>query len=73
MPRVARAVVTKIDTFPWYEWTEEFEWEDDEFEDRRRDDIQAARDRTGRLESWDCCEDGLTDDTSKNKGIKGEL
>ena len=33
MPRVARASVKTTASFPWYEWTEEFEWDDDEFQE----------------------------------------
>jgi hypothetical protein len=32
MPRVAKAVISRTSSFPWYEWAEEFEWDDDEFQ-----------------------------------------
>lgn len=35
MPRVAKAVMKRTDSFPWYEWVEEFEWDDDEFQDNK--------------------------------------
>ena len=32
MPRVAKAVMSRTETSPWYKWTEEYEWDDDEFQ-----------------------------------------
>jgi len=55
MPRVARAVARKIDRFPWYEWTEEFEWEDDEFEDRKWGTIEERRRKAEALSRGDVC------------------
>lgn len=43
MPRVAKAKMRKLDHFPWYEWVEEFEWDDDEFEDRKNGTIEQRR------------------------------
>jgi len=41
--------VKKTDYYPWYEWTEEMVWEDDEFEDRRFGTLaeRASQDGTG--------------------------
>lgn len=65
MPRVARGVVRKIDYYPWYEWTEELEWEDDEFEGRHTD-TRTKYSRFGAL-----CEGA--DDSGKNRGSEGTL
>lgn len=35
MPRIANGTCRKIDYYPWYEWVEKLEWEDDEFEDTK--------------------------------------
>lgn len=51
MPRVARAVCRKIDHYPWYEFTQRFEWEDDEFEDRKWGTIEERKARSARCEN----------------------
>lgn len=48
MPRVARGKVMKIDRYPWFEWSENLEWEDDEFEDRKCGTCEERADRYAR-------------------------
>jgi hypothetical protein len=56
MPRVAKAVLRKTDSFPWYEWTEEFEWDDDEFEGPRVNLQATARENWGIDKYWNSCQ-----------------
>ncbi len=32
MTKIAKGVLKNTASFPWYEWTEEFEWDDDEIQ-----------------------------------------
>ena len=36
MSRIASGVCRKVDYYPWYEWTQKLQWEDDEFEDKKQ-------------------------------------
>lgn len=36
MPRIARTTCRVIDSYPFYEWVENFVWEDDEFQEVKR-------------------------------------
>lgn len=48
MPRIASGVCRKIDYYPWYEWTQKLEWQDDEFEDKKQLIKQQLREQDER-------------------------
>lgn len=72
MPRVAKAVCRKIDCYPWYEFTQKFEWEDDEFEDQKWGTIEERRRNSERNSSRDSAvfRPQVTEYTDRNEGAR---
>lgn len=73
MGRCAKAVVRKTDTFPWYEWVKEYEWDDEPGSDRF-DDIQAKRGAADQLDKWhESIYRSEKDDALAHRGIEGTV
>jgi hypothetical protein len=74
MTIVARAVLKKTDTFPWYEWVDEFEWEDDEFENNRWSEIERQRRAAEQLEIYHRSQtQSRSTDAQEDTRVKGNV
>lgn len=54
MPRIARATCRKLDHYPWIDWIETFEWEDDEFQGREHASTQGKLHEKADINMQEC-------------------